>query len=319
MRKWLGKRGRGKKKSAEGSETAATHEPAPPPLQPVLMRDDVPPPSPAPEPTSEHSNVEVEQGPAKESDIEPSAAADASAGSAQPSKRRKRRRGRGGKGRTRPTTRGVPATAAPISGEIPSAATEVEPASPAESHGPPESPPQAVSPAPVHIPHPRKSKGTVVLAIGLPGSGKSTWFRRRGVTPLSTDMIRTLLFDDANQQKFQDLVFSTLRGMLRARLIARMPMNYVDATNLNPHERRSWIKMSRDFGYEVQAVYFDVPLAVCMERNRRRDRVVAEDAMDRLAKKLRPPTFEEGFSKITVVRVKNADSRGESPAQEQVS
>ena len=57
-------------------------------------------------------------------------------------------------------------------------------------------------------------------------------------------------------------------------------------------------------GYEVQAVYFDVPLEVCLERNSRRHRVVEEDVMRRMAAKLKPPTFEEGFSKITVVRVK---------------
>ena len=144
-----------------------------------------------------------------------------------------------------------------------------------------------------------------MLAIGLPGSGKSSWFKRRGVTALSSDMLRTLLFDSITEQRYQDLVFSTLRSLLRARLIARMPWNYVDATNLSPRERSGWIKMARDFGYEVHAVFFDVPLAVCMERNLRRARVVPEDVMQRMADKLRPPTFEEGFTKITVVRVKH--------------
>ena len=40
-----------------------------------------------------------------------------------------------------------------------------------------------------------------------------------------------------------------------------------------------------------------------MERNRRRDRLVSDDAMQKMAERLRPPTFEEGFSKITMVRV----------------
>ena len=147
-------------------------------------------------------------------------------------------------------------------------------------------------------------RGYVVLAIGLPGSGKTTWFRRRGVTPLSSDLLRNILFDDVEEQKFSGLVFSTLRSLLRARLIAKMPWNYVDATNLSVHERRQWIKMSKSFGYEVQAVFFDVPLEVCLERNRSRDRMVSEDVMRKMAEKLKAPAFEEGFAKITVVRVK---------------
>ena len=153
---------------------------------------------------------------------------------------------------------------------------------------------------------PQAPKGYVVLAIGLPGSGKTTWFRRRGVTPLSSDLLRNILFDDVEEQRYQGLVFSTLRSLLRARLIARMPWNYVDATNLSIHERRQWIKMSKSFGYEVQAVFFDVPLEVCLERNSKRDRSVSEDVMRKMAEKLKPPVFEEGFAKITVVRVKSA-------------
>ncbi len=147
-------------------------------------------------------------------------------------------------------------------------------------------------------------RGYVVLAIGLPGSGKTTWYKRRGVTPLSSDLLRTILFDDITDQRYSGLVFSTLRSLLRARLIAKMPWNYVDATNLSAHERRQWIKMAKSFGYEAQAVYFDVPLAVCMERNSKRERRVADDVMQKMAERLRPPSFKEGFSKITVVRVK---------------
>ena len=155
-------------------------------------------------------------------------------------------------------------------------------------------------------------RGYVVLAIGLPGSGKTTWYKRRGVTPLSSDLLRTILFDDITDQRYSGLVFSTLRSLLRARLIAKMPWNYVDATNLSAHERRQWIKMAKSFGYEAQAVYFDVPLAVCMERNSGRERRVADDVMQKMAERLRPPSFKEGFSKITVVRVKGQP--GSTPA-----
>src|SRR5262249_47905644 len=110
--------------------------------------------------------------------------------------------------------------------EEPRMETEVQPESPSvPPPGPPEQRPVQQS----GRSSAKAPKGVVVLAIGLPGSGKTTWFKRRGVTPLSSDLLRSILFDDITEQRYQGLVFSTLRSLLRARLIARMPWNYVDA------------------------------------------------------------------------------------------
>jgi predicted kinase len=222
-----------------------------------------------------------------------------------PRRDRNRRRGRRGRGgRPQPPAQ---APSLPTPGGPTGEASEADP-------GPQET--ERVAAARPPAPHEsQKSKGAVVLSIGLPGSGKSTWFKRHNILPLSSDMVRILLFDDVTEQRYQDLVFSTLRSMLRARLLAKRPWNYVDATNLSPHERRSWIKLANDFGYEAHAVFFDVPPEVCIERNHRRERNVPEDVMLRMAGKLRPPKFEEGFAKITVVRLKKKD--GEPTAVEQ--
>ncbi|HTV05223.1 MAG TPA: AAA family ATPase [Acidobacteriaceae bacterium] len=197
-----------------------------------------------------------------------------------------------------------PETAASLSPETAAAVGTPEEPGRLEVETQPESP-STPPPAPQAAGRDSGPKGFVVLAIGLPGSGKTTWFKRRGVTPLSSDMLRSILFDDITEQRYQGLVFSTLRSLLRARLIAKMPWNYVDATNLSPHERRQWIKMAKSFGYDVQAVFFDVPLEICMERNSRRERTVGDEVMKKMAERLRPPNFKEGFSKIIVVRVKS--------------
>lgn len=138
--------------------------------------------------------------------------------------------------------------------------------------------------------------------VGLPGSGKSTYLERLGVTPLSSDAIRQLLSDDATDQTIHGRVFATIRYLLRQRLAIGRAVTYVDATHLTPGERRPYVKIARQYGCDVEVVFFDVPLEICITRNRGRERVVPVAAMRKMAAKLGPPKAAEGFSRVTVVR-----------------
>ena len=302
MRKWMNERLKRRKKGSGSSKEPGGKEQAnaPEPLQPKYFENDIGE-KPAPEvvePVAAAAHeAEAESEP--ETEPQPEVEAGGAPSGEQGSGPTRRRRRRGGRGRSR----GAPAKAAPAA-----EAVAPVPAEPLAADALALEPVAAELPPPVRAPAAaRPSKGVVVLAIGLPGSGKTTWFKRHEIRPLSSDMLRTLLFDDVREQRFQDLVFSNLRAMLKARLIARRPMNYVDATNLTPQERQHWIKLAKDFGYEVHAVFFDVPLEICIERHQRRDRVVPDDVMRKMAAKLKAPAFEEGFAKITVVRVKKKD------------
>lgn len=303
-------------KSGKPNEAAGTDQEqktGPAPLQPMFLDRDTEyhaddSKSEREEPKEEHSRAAKEdrqpeyeaqpEADPQDHDDEPQEASAVAAEGPPRERGRNRRRGRGGRGRNR--NRGDKAVApAPVVFQPGSATGEAS-----EVDVPPEG---AAEPVQAPKPQPKKGrapKGAVVLAIGLPGSGKSSWFRRHNIIPLSSDLIRGLLFDDATEQRFQDLVFSSLRYMLRMRMVAGRPTNYIDATNLSPKERHSWIKMARDFNYEAHAVFFDVPTEICMERNRKRSRNVPDEIMLRMAQKLRPPKFEEGFSKITIVRLK---------------
>ena len=141
----------------------------------------------------------------------------------------------------------------------------------------------------------------IVVLVGLPGSGKSSYLARLGAHGLSSDAIRRLLADDETDQTIHVQVFQTIRFLLVTRLSIGRPVTYIDATSLTPEERLPYLEIGRVFECDVEAVFFDVPLEVCLERNAKRDRVVPADAMAKLAVKLVVPTLEEGFARVTVV------------------
>ena len=142
----------------------------------------------------------------------------------------------------------------------------------------------------------------IVVMVGLPGAGKSTWLERQGIVGISSDRIRQVLIDDATDQTIHARVFLTMRYLLRHRLAIGRPVSYMDATHLTPAERQPYIAIARAYGCDAEALYFDVPLEVCRERNRQRERTVPAEALERMAAKLAPPEMAEGFARITVMR-----------------
>ncbi len=137
--------------------------------------------------------------------------------------------------------------------------------------------------------------------VGLPGSGKSTYVETLQAPALSSDEIRRLLSDDPANQSIHRRVFHVLRDLLKQRLELRRPLTYIDATNLTPYERRPYILLAEDYGCEIEAVFFDVSAEECQRRNRDRHRMVPDDVIAEMARRMIPPSTGEGFRRVIVV------------------
>lgn len=137
---------------------------------------------------------------------------------------------------------------------------------------------------------------TLYTMIGLPGSGKSTFASNHPeCIVVSTDAIRGELFGDESEQKDGKLVFDVAYARLAQAVEAGQDAIF-DATNLQRKYRKKIFQMFPK-AYHV-AVFVNTPVDVCKERNAKRDRVVPEMVIDRMASSLNPPTIAEGFKKI---------------------
>lgn len=155
----------------------------------------------------------------------------------------------------------------------------------------------------------------IILLIGLPGSGKSFLARRMaanfpGTRVISTDCIRAQLFGDESIQGPWQLVWQQVQAQL-AQAVEQIrqhkaPLAIYDATNAARRQRRQAIALARETGFtQITGLWVDTPLALCMERNQRRDRRVPEEVIYKMHRRLQgaPPACDEGFNQLIRYRL----------------
>ena len=146
--------------------------------------------------------------------------------------------------------------------------------------------------------------GLVVLC-GASGSGKSTFARRHFAETeiVSSDRCRALVGDDDTDQSVTAAAFELLHTIVDKRLeLGRLTV--VDATNVKPEDRASLVELARRWDVLTTAIVFDLPLALCIERNGdRQDRQTPEHAIKRqhstlrrTAKRLRKERFTRAYT-----------------------
>lgn len=133
-----------------------------------------------------------------------------------------------------------------------------------------------------------------VILVGIPGAGKSTFARARfpGHDYISKDAFPP---GARNKQARQDAALRDALGHGRSAV--------VDNTSVTPAERAAIITIAREFGARVAGYYLPISTREAVARNEGREgrAKVPKVAIFTCAKRLVPPSLDEGFDELHTV------------------
>jgi len=139
----------------------------------------------------------------------------------------------------------------------------------------------------------------MIILIGLPASGKSTWAKRyvtnrKFAALISSDSIRKELYGDEATQGDNNKIFSLVRERAEEALKEGKDV-VIDATNMTIKDRSAYFDIAKTYGATVTGILFDTPVEECKRRNSKRDRVVPDFVYDKMLNRYEEPKLSEGF------------------------
>jgi predicted kinase len=120
---------------------------------------------------------------------------------------------------------------------------------------------------------------TLILTIGLPRSGKSTWAIDTGFPIVNRDSIRLALHGQAYIQEAEDMVTAIEMYMVKSLFLAGHNTIIIDATHLKREYRVKW----ENEDWEVKHQYFDTSKVVCIQRAKNDNKEYLVPIIERMA------------------------------------
>lgn len=144
-------------------------------------------------------------------------------------------------------------------------------------------------------------KPTLLMLVGLPGSGKSTYASRYEdmYSIHSFDAVRDELFGDENDQTDNTKVFSVLHKRIIDDLKVGKNVIY-DATNISWKRRKSFLSLLGKIDCYKEAVVIATPYEICLEQNESRERRVPEEVIEEMYRNFDIPFYNEGWDAVFI-------------------
>lgn len=131
-----------------------------------------------------------------------------------------------------------------------------------------------------------------IVLIGIPASGKSTFFRHRLVDThvrINRDMLKTV---------------HRIKALVATCCSAGIPF-CADNTNVTRRERQVFIGPAKKAGFSVEGIFFESKIAACVARNATRpdEERIPEAGVRGRRNELELPSTDEGFDTLWFARI----------------
>ena len=143
---------------------------------------------------------------------------------------------------------------------------------------------------------------TLYIAVGLPGSGKSTYSKNfikdKNIEYLSSDELRAKFGSGETDKTCTNQVFVYIKRKVDEFLKDGKNV-LVDATSVNRKERIDYINTAKKYGAKVVAIVFKMDRQRLIDRNKKRGeqggREVPTFVIDKMLNKFEEPSYGEGI------------------------
>ncbi len=147
----------------------------------------------------------------------------------------------------------------------------------------------------------------IIITIGLPASGKSTWAEQqckkmKNTVRINKDLIREMLANNHSIDFENEMVLTTRDALLRKYI--EMGKNVIiDDTNFHERHTKSILKICDSYNkyINVRIQYFDTDVTTCVSRNQNRNNKVPDSVIEEMGKKYSGHRWSEKLNELRIL------------------